>query len=166
MVTSVGLNMLMAKQALAVCPICTIAVAAGVGFSRYLGVDDTVTGVWIGGLTISMIMWTINWLEEKHWGFAGDTVIISTAYYLMVIVPLYYMGIMGHPLNSIPLFGLGVDKLLVGITVGTAAFWFGAAWYLELKIKNDNRAHFPFQKIAMPVGMLAIMSLVFYFLTK
>ena len=51
-----GLNLLFAKQALAVCPICTIAVGAGVGLSRYFGVDDAITGLWVGGLIVSMIV--------------------------------------------------------------------------------------------------------------
>ncbi len=38
-----------ANSAQAICPICTIAVGAGVGFSRYLGIDDTIAGLWIGG---------------------------------------------------------------------------------------------------------------------
>ena len=49
----------------AICPICTLAVGAGVGLSRWLGVDDTVTGLWIGGLTVSMILWTIFWADKK-----------------------------------------------------------------------------------------------------
>ncbi len=84
----------------------------------------------------------------------------------MIVAPLYSMGIMGHPLNSLPLFGFGVDKLLVGIMVGSGGFWFGTTWYDELKAKNGDKAHFPFQKIAMPVGMLTLLSSVFYFLTK
>jgi len=161
-----GLNFLVVKQALAVCPVCTLAVAAGVGLSRYLGVDDTVSGVWIGGLTVSMIMWTIDWCDRKKWHFPFRASSITVAYYLLIVAPLYSMGIMGHPLNQLPLFGFGIDKLLVGIVVGSAAFWFSAAWYLEIKARNGGRAHFPFQKVAIPVGMLVLMSAVFYFLTK
>jgi hypothetical protein len=39
-----------AETASAICPLCTIAVGAGVGLSRWIGVDDAVTGLWIGGL--------------------------------------------------------------------------------------------------------------------
>ena len=53
------------KVAEAVCPLCTIAVAGGVGFSRWIGIDDTISGLWIGALTLSMALWNINWFDKK-----------------------------------------------------------------------------------------------------
>ena len=50
----IAVGLLFAKKALAVCPICTVAAATGIGFSRWLGIDDTITGLWIGGLTVSL----------------------------------------------------------------------------------------------------------------
>jgi hypothetical protein len=37
-----------------VCPVCTIAVAGGVGLCRYLGIDDLISGAWIGALLFSL----------------------------------------------------------------------------------------------------------------
>ena len=159
-----GLNLLFAKQALAVCPICTIAVGAGVGLSRWLGIDDSITGLWIGGLTVSMITWTLSWFDKKNIHFRGRALVTIIGYYLLIVVPLYFMGIMGNPLNTI--CDCGLDKLLIGIVVGSIAFWFGAEWYFNLKEKNGGHAYFPFQKVVMPVSPLIIMSLIFYFLTK
>ena len=159
-----GLNLLMAKQALAVCPICTIAVGAGVGLSRWLGIDDSITGLWIGGLTVSMITWTISWFDKKNIQFKGRIFVTILSYYLLIVIPLYFMGIMGNPLNTI--CSCGLDKLIIGIIVGSFGFWFGAEWYFHLKEKNGGHAYFPFQKVVMPVSPLIIMSLIFYFLTK
>ena len=159
-----GLNLLMAKQALAVCPICTIAVGAGVGLSRWLGIDDSITGLWIGGLTVSMITWTISWLDKKNIQFKGRIFVTILSYYLLIVIPLYFMGIMGNPLNTI--CACGLDKLIIGIVTGSVAFWFGAEWYFHLKEKNGGHAYFPFQKVVMPVSPLIIMSLLFYFLTR
>ena len=39
---------LVALPAQAVCPVCIVAVGAGLGLSEYLGIDDTIAGVWIG----------------------------------------------------------------------------------------------------------------------
>ena len=160
----IGSSLLMAKQALAVCPICTIAVGAGVGLSRWLGIDDSITGLWIGGLTVSMITWTLSWFDKKNIHFRGRALVTIIGYYLLIVVPLYFMGIMGNPLNTI--CDCGLDKLLIGIVVGSIAFWFGAEWYFNLKEKNDGHAYFPFQKVVMPIAPLIIMSLIFYFLTK
>lgn len=159
-----GLNLLIAKQALAVCPICTIAVGAGVGLSRWLGIDDSITGLWIGGLTVSMITWTLSWFDRKNIRLRGRTLATIAGYYLLIVVPLYFMGIIGNPLNII--CACGLDKLIVGIIVGSIAFWFGASWYFHLKEKNGGHAYFPFQKVVMPVSPLIVMSLIFYFLTK
>src|SRR3989344_4306223 len=51
----------------AVCPVCTVAVVAGLGVSRTLGIDDVVTSIWIGGLILSMAFWTIDWIEKSKW---------------------------------------------------------------------------------------------------
>jgi hypothetical protein len=148
-------------KALAVCPICTIAVGAGVGLSRYLGIDDTITGLWIGGLIVSLTMWTINWLRKKEINFKGRNLLTVLGYYLLMIAPLYFSKIIGHPYNTI----WGLDKLLFGIIAGSIFFFLGA-WSYDLIKKKRGRAHFPFQKIVMPILPLIIFSIIFYFLTK
>jgi len=50
-------DLFLPSYALAVCPVCSIAVAGGVGLSRWLGIDDTISGIWIGGLIISLAIW-------------------------------------------------------------------------------------------------------------
>ncbi len=157
-------SFLFAKKTLAVCPICTIAVGTGVGLSRWLGIDDMITGLWIGGLIVSMITWTENWLEKKNVRFKGRIFVNVLGYYTLIIIPLYYYGIIGNPANTLCFCGL--DKLLFGIIAGSIAFWFGASWYYYLKEKNNGHAYFPFQKVVMPVSPLLILSIIYYFLTK
>jgi len=64
-----AISFLFTQKALAVCPICTLAVGAGVGLSRWLGIDDTISGLWVGGLIVSLIYWTIDWLGEEKYSF-------------------------------------------------------------------------------------------------
>lgn len=155
----------------AMCPICAIAAAGGVELSRYLGVDDTVTGLWLGGLTVSLIMWTENWLDKKVFHYKGKEYTIRFKgriyadilfYALLIIVPLFYMGVIGQSAHK--LVFMGIDKLLFGIIVGAVAFWFGGSWYEYLKEKNNNHAYFPFQKVVMPILPLLFMSIIFYYL--
>ena len=159
-----AVSFLFAKKALAVCPICTIAVGAGVGLSRWLGIDDAITGLWVGGLIVSMITWTESWLDKKNIHFRGRILANVLVYYALIVIPLYYSGIIGNPLNT--LCACGLDKLLFGIIAGSLAFWFGASWYYYLKEKNKGHAYFPFQKVVMPIAPLIILSIIFYFLTK
>jgi len=153
---------LIAKPALAVCPICTIAVASGVGLSRYLGIDDTITGLWVGGLTVSMIIWTLSWLDKKKINFRGRALATIAAYIAIIFIPLYFTGLFSNGASCV----CGVNKLLLGIVTGAVGFWAGAEWYTYLKEKNHNRAYFPFQKVVMPIAPLIILSLVFYWLVK
>jgi hypothetical protein len=161
----IGAATLIALPAKAVCPVCIVAVGAGLGFSRYLGIDDTITGLWIGGLTVAIIMWTINWARPKIkkakfiplWN-----ILIILAYYAMVAWPLATQNFIGHPLNVI----WGVDKIILGIGVGSILFWIMSELYIYLKKENNGHAYFPFQKVVMPFGALAFFSFIFYLLTR
>jgi hypothetical protein len=156
------LNLLFIKTANAVCPLCTIAVAGGIGLAEWLGVDDTISGIWIGGLTVSLIIWTIAWFDKKNIHFKFRKILIIFLYYLLIIGPLYPMKIIGNPLNTL----WGMDKLLLGIIFGSIFFFFGSMWYFYLKKRHGGHAYFPFQKIVMPVAPLIILSIIFYFVTK
>ena len=146
----------------AVCPVCTVAVSTGVGLSRWLGVDDTVTGLWLGGMIVSLIMWSVDWMEKRNIRFRWRALITTVAYYLLICMPLYVAGIVGHPDNAL----FGVDKLVLGIVAGSGGFYGGAWWYERLKEKNMGHANFPFQKVVMPLTPLIIMSAIFYYSIK
>ena len=156
--TAFFLSFLVINQAQAICPVCTIAVGAGVGLCRWLGVDDVLSGIWIGGLIISMIGWSLNWLEQKQIRFKLRWLAVATAFYLLTIIPLYISGIMGHPFNKF----WGVDKLLLGIIFGSLAFIL-AVWSNDfLKKKNQGKVFFPFQKVAIPLLFLIITTFIFH----
>jgi hypothetical protein len=151
-----------AFPAQAVCPVCTVAVGVGVGLARSLGVDDTITGTWIGGLMVSLIFWTLNWFGKKGINFKFKKIITIIAYYGLIVVPLIWFDIVGHPLNKL----WGVDKLMFGIIFGSVVFFAASFFYEYVKKRNDNRALFPFQKIVMPIVALLIVSGIFYLITK
>ncbi len=147
------------SEAQAICPVCTVAVGTGVGLSRWLGVDDTITGLWLGGFTVSLIIWSINWMEQRNIRFRLRTAITVVSYYLLIVLPLYVSGIIGHPNNTV----VGIDKLALGMAAGSAAFYVGAWWYERLK-KKLGHAAFPFQKVVMPIAPLILLTAVLYFL--
>jgi len=157
-------GLLFAGQALAVCPLCTLAVGAGLGLSRWLGIDDSVSGLWIGALLLSLTMWTINWLLGKNIKFRFMGIVVGGLYYVLTVGSLFFASIVANPV--VFLCSCFKDKLLIGIVVGTAAFYFGATLYDYLKEKNGGKAHFPFEKVVMPIAPIVILSIIFYFLTK
>ncbi|MDO8468787.1 MAG: hypothetical protein Q7S29_03460 [Candidatus Peribacter sp.] len=157
-----GFLFLVAGKAMAVCPICTIAVGVGLGISERLGIDDSVAGLWIGGLTVSMAMWNIDWFNRKNIHFFLRDFLTVLGYFILVVLPLpyFFSDIIGNPGHVL----WGVDKLMLGIVVGSIAFYLGADWYRRIKAKR-GRAHFPFEKVTMPVLPLILLSVFFYFVT-
>ena len=150
------------SSAQAVCPVCTIAVGAGIGLSRYFGIDDAVTGIWIGGLIISMSFWTENWLNGKKWNFPYQRIVLLVAYYAVVVAPLFWKGIIGHPFNKL----CGLDKILFGTIFGSLGFWAGSELHLYFKKRNGDKVYFPFQKVVFGIAPLLILSIVFYIISK
>jgi len=153
---------LLFKSAYAVCPVCVVAVGAGVGIAEEFGVDDTIIGLWVGALIIAMAWWTVNWLIKKNWCFKSCGAVTFLAYYVLTLVPMYYSGLIGKALNTI----WGIDKLLLGVIIGSVLFYAGERFHFYLKEKNNNKSYFPFQRVAMPVVALIVASAAFYFLLK
>lgn len=149
-------------SAYAVCPVCVVAVGAGMGLSRKLGVDDTITGVWIGGLTLSIVMWNINWFKKKNIKFPGRNILTFLFYYVLIAVSLRWADLLGTGAKKFA----GLDKVVAGVISGTLFFAFGNYYYEYLKNKNNGHAQFPFQKVVVPVTSLIFISIVFYILTK
>ncbi len=143
----------------AVCPVCVVAVGACVGLAQWLGIDDSITGLWIGGLILSLVLWTVDWLNKRAVKFPGLITLVGAVYYLIIVVPLYWIGIMGHPLNKI----WGIDRLLFGIIFGSVVFVLASQLHNYLKRQNGGKSYFPLQKVVFPVATLTILSLIFYF---
>ena len=158
-----GLALLLPNPALAVCPVCTAAVIAGLGLSRWLGVDDTVSGIWIGGVLLSSSLWLASWLKTKFPSkpLISNPLLIIAATYLLVFIPLALTDIVGHPFNRL----WGIDKLVLGTFFGSVAFWFGTL--LDKRVRKiKGKQLFNYQKIIFPVVLLLLSSLVLWLLTK
>ncbi|OGM20221.1 hypothetical protein A2714_02395 [Candidatus Woesebacteria bacterium RIFCSPHIGHO2_01_FULL_38_9] len=151
---------LITREALAVCPICTIAVGAGLGLSRWLGIDDAVSSIWIGGLILSSSFWIIDYLKKKKPEFPISNFQFPIIFlmYLLVLLPLWYQGIIGHPLNTI----IGIDKVIFGTALGSIMFLVGM-WADKKVRKIKGKQLFQYQKVVFPVISLVITSLLIYY---
>ncbi|RJP46210.1 MAG: hypothetical protein C4584_01925 [Armatimonadetes bacterium] len=148
------------KPAFAICPICTIAVGAGLGVSRFLGIDDTITGTWTGGLIISISLWTTGWLVKKgiKLGYLPLSIVTITIFSALTLIPLWITKIIGHPFNTI----LGIDKLIFGVLLGASGFLL--ATQLDKQVRRvKGRQLFIYQKVVFPLSSLAIISLILAF---
>jgi len=156
---------LFASVANAVCPVCTIAIGAGLEGARMLGVKDVLTGIWAGGLTVSLIGWTANYMRKKNiknpiW------YVLNAVVYTGLLASVYFF-----PSNS-PIVKWwdncmwGIDQFLLGVLVGAITFIVMELWYVYIKKNNGGHALFPFQKVVMPFGGLLIMTGVFWAIIK
>lgn len=157
-----GIFVLLAlPAAMAVCPVCTVAVGAGLEGMRLLGVDDVITGIWAGGLTLSLFFWTAGWLK-KHG--------VKSVFWQIVVPFIVYYGLLAA-VYALPgmTFGAatlwGIDKFLLGIIVGTIAFYLGARWYAKIKRDNGGHAKFAFQKVVVPLSFLIVATVIFWLIT-
>jgi len=149
-------------RVLAICPVCSITVAGGVGLSRWLGIDDTISGIWIGGLIISLATWFFSWLNKKKIGFKFYQLLLLIIFYLIALLPLYWAGLIDRSCGQL----WGFNKLLLGIFLGSLIFSISMFTHNSLKKKNNNKVYFPFQKVVIPISFLIIASIIFYFITK
>jgi len=175
-------TLLFPNTASAVCPICTVAVGAGLGLSRWLGIDDAVSSIWIGGLILSSSFWLTDWLKKKkikalekpffakevdayldektlkQYSSIAVNAAVIILMYVAVLIPLKMSKIIGHPYNTI----IGVDKILFGTALGSIMFLIGMG--IDKKIRQiKGKQLFQYQKVFFPVVSLVITSFLLYY---
>lgn len=147
------------KPVEAVCPLCTVAVAGGLEISRMLGVDDLITAIWIGGLTVSLAFWLADYLAKKNWFLPFWREAVSLiVFYLLVIPYLFWSKAIGKIGNTF----WGVDKIILGVIIGSLVFFLGVFVDHFLRKINGGKIIFYYQKVIIPVFFLALVSLIFY----
>ena len=151
--------------AMAVCPVCTIAIGAGLEGMRILGVKDILTGIWAGGLTLSLIGWTANYMRNHN---VKNPIwyVLNVIVYIGLLAGVYFVP------NDNPVVKWwdncmwGIDQFLLGVLVGSITFVLMELWYMHIKKKNGGHAQFPFQKVVMPFVGLLFMTGVFWAIIK
>ncbi len=139
------------------CAVCTVAVGASLEIARHYGVDDCVVGVWAGGMLALLGYWLILWFEKKHWNFWGrDSLLMAIS---VGSIGFMYVSQMPYSPQVIGVFYL--DPLLFSTVLGALTFIYVSKFYQWMKARNGGHAHFPFEKVVLPVFALALLS--FYF---
>jgi len=135
-----------------VCPVCTVAVAAGIGVLEAWGVNPIIIGIWFGALIVSSIMWMIDYLNRKNVHFLFRKILVIVVFYAIFIIPLYFWKIQGVSVMT-PL-------LLEGVIIGTFVFILSFFANLYLKKLNDNKVLIYWQKVIVPLIFLTIASII------
>lgn len=144
-------------QANPACAVCTVAVGASLEVARRLGVDDSVVGVWSGAFLLMLGYWTLKWMDKRGWHFLGRDPIILSSSVLMIL--FIYISYLPYQPRAILVFWL--DPFLFSALCGALVLHYSAAFYQWMKRKNGGHAHFPFEKVVVPVVALGITSFIF-----
>jgi len=145
----------------AVCPICTAAVAGGLGISRWLGIDDLVVGLWIGALVVSASLWLANIFAKKWPQLPAKKLLALIVFGLFFLPILWITGVVGLPDNTF----MGIDKILLGLGAGAVIFFLATALDVYLKKINGDKVVIYYQKVIIPVFLLSLASFIFYLIT-
>ena len=141
-----------------VCPVCTVAVAAGVGILREAGVSDLITGIWFGALIVSSIAWMIDYLNRKNIHFLFRKILVIVVFYAIFIIPLYFWKTNGAVVMT--------PALLHGVIIGTIVFILGILASSYLKKINNNQVMVHYQKIYVALIFLIVASIITYLISK
>ena len=157
--------LLFESMAEAVCPVCTIAIGAGLEGMRILGVKDILTGIWAGGLTVSLIGWTANYMH-KHNVKNPIWYLLNAVVYVALLAGVYFVPADNPVVKWWDNCMWGMDQFLLGVLVGSVTFVLMELWYMRIKKKNGGHALFPFQKVVMPFVGLLVMTGIFWAIIK
>ena len=101
----------------------------------------------------------IVWFEKKKWNFWGRDFLLI----FLSVAMIGFMYISKLSYNPEPILIFFVDPFLFSVILGAVTLILANRFYQWMKAKNGGHAHFPFEKVAVPVVALALLSLCFYF---
>ena len=136
------------------CAVCTVGVAVGLEVARNLGVDDSVIAVWAGALLMLIGYWTILWCDKKGWNFAFRNPLLIVLS-ISMIAGVYIKDLVYTPK---PILVFYLDPFLFCTLLGAAVLTYSSVFYQWMKARNGGHAHFPFEKVVLPIAALALTS--------
>lgn len=139
------------------CAVCTVAIGASLSIARSMGVDDCVVGVVSGAMMAILGYWLIRFFDKKGWDFPARNPILMAA--SVASIGFVYLGEMTYQPGIIGF--LYIDSFLFANLIGAATFILAMKFYEWMKYKNGGHAHFPFEKVVVPVLAVIIMAWIF-----
>lgn len=145
------------------CPVCMVTVGASLYLAEKSGLDKCVIGIWSGALLAIVGYFLIRWFNKKNWRFPARDIVLMIAS-IGSIGMMYIPGMPGGlPYDPIIIGFLYIDSFLLSNLIGAVVFILGVRFYEWMKAKNGGHAHFPFEKVFVPVVIVALTSLLFYY---
>lgn len=142
------------------CPLCSAATGAAVATTRFYGLNDCIVGLFIGGFIISTALWFNNFLlkKNKNKNYLPLQSVILVLFSLSATISTFYFADLLNSSSKI----FGVNNLIFGTITGTIITPIGFLLSNLIK-KVKGKVLLPFQGIILPLILLIITGLVFYF---
>ena len=137
------------------CAVCTVAIGASVGIARKLGIEDSIVGLWAGALLTLLGYWTIIFFDKRNWHFFGRNFLLMLISVGMIGF-IYISEIRYQPRIIWQIFYL--DPILFSSMLGMLIYIYSQKFYQWMKMKNGGHAHFPFEKVVLPLILLLLTS--------
>lgn len=150
-------GLLLARSVSAHCPLCVVGAGAGLSLSRVLGIDDSITGIWMAAFLGAMSLWIGNSLKKKYVPF--QEFIIYIVIFATTIVSFYRFGLINEHnglIGSLP-------KITFGMLTGGILFYLVDKGNALIK-KVRGKVLFPYQPIIFNLSAMLLLSIGVYVL--
>lgn len=133
------------------CPLCVAGAGAGLSISRFLGIDDSITGIWFAAFLGATALWGANALKKKY--LPLQETLIYASFFAVTIWSFYQFNLVSEHAGLI----MGAPKIIFGMVVGAVGFYLVEVLNgLIRKIKGG--VLFAYQPIVFSLGLMLFLS--------
>jgi len=152
---------LLSNNVYAHCPLCTLGIVAAAGGATWLGVNQVVIGLFVGGFAISIGWWVSRLIKRTYFPFQKSAIILAS--FILTVIPLLpfmngfyplyisFFGDYGSLFNRTYL----VDTFLIGSVLGGIIVSIGP-WLSNQITRLRNNKIIPFQGVILTLLLLII----------
>ena len=140
--------------------VCPVALSRCLAIAGKLGVPNEVIGVLFGALLAVLGYWLIQFFEKRNWNFPGRNVILMLLS-LASVAFVYDNTSLTYEAKHY-LYFLNIDSFLLATILGALTHIAGVHLYAWMKAKNGGHAHFPFEKVVVPIVLDLVMCALFW----
>lgn len=142
------------------CPLCVAGAGVGLTLSRWIGLDDSITGLWLAAFLGTMSFWIYpSFMRKIHkpgWFWLKPAI-----YILIFASSIWSFYRFNLVIRMEKMFGL--DKLIFGMVTG------GVVFYLVDEINNliirlKGKVFFSYQRMVVALGSILLLSFLDYYL--
>jgi len=147
-----------ATKTWAFCPLCIATTGVGIELLRYLGVDDSIVGIWLGAFSLSVVIWLSSITSKKIKNKILRFLIFFMLIYGSNIWLIEWMGFFKNQFNTL----FGINKIILGTVTGSITVMISFFIDKYIRSKNNGKVLVYYQKLIIPLLLLSVSTAAFY----